>query len=167
MFIKKKLFPSPWDEPPPRNLKVKDYHYIHTKDDVLNSPYHSSAKTTQFYKPELPTFYTPPNPEVKPIAEISKVEGRERLKRRLISREQASTKQLKSLQCKSMTGSRRSLSPDLSKPAKSMIIDPLEDRTKTAVSFRQNSWNRLNALPKPSVQKVVNEFILKKDRGKF
>lgn len=87
MFIKNKQHPSPWEEPK-RTLTVKDYRYFHTKDDLINSPYHTSTKTTMFFQPELPRHTPTPLPDPNELAEISKVESRDRFNRRLIEREQ-------------------------------------------------------------------------------
>lgn len=169
MFIKKKLHPSPWEEPK-RFLTVKDNNYIHTKDDKWNSPYHTSSKMAKFYMPELPTHIAmPPNEDNKSIAQVSKAESRKRFKRRLMEREQVRTRQLqlKAQQRVFKPEVVRSCTPDLSKSAKSGFDDPSEHRTMNVVKVRQNCWSKLHTLPKPSLQKVVNDFVLKKDRGKL
>mmetsp|Transcript_20253 Transcript_20253/g.37792 ORF Transcript_20253/g.37792 Transcript_20253/m.37792 type:complete len:348 (+) Transcript_20253:7646-8689(+) len=155
MFIKKKLYPSPWEEPK-RTLTVKDNNYFHTKQDLWNSPYHTSPKMAKFYQPELPSHTPSPPTEAKPIAEISRVESRERFKRRLVEREQL---QLKAQQRVFKPEVLRSYTPDYSKTTKSGFDDPKEHRTQNV-----NSWNKLNTLPPQSVQKVLNEFIIKKDK---
>jgi hypothetical protein len=89
MFIRKKLYPSPWEEPK-RKLVVKDNNYFHTKDDLWNSPFHTSPRLSKFYQPELPTYTTTTPQEATIYPSISRAESRERFKRRMIEREQVS-----------------------------------------------------------------------------
>lgn len=74
--------------------------------------------------------------------------------------------QLKAQQRVFRTDGIRSYTPDMTKPIKIGFDDPKEHRALTEVRPTQNSWNKLNMLPKSSVKKVVNGFILKKDKGK-
>jgi hypothetical protein len=165
MWVKKQLYPHPW-ETPATKLVVKDNHYFHTKHDLLNSPFHTSAKQAQFYQPELYTYTPSPQPSVNSYAEISHLQSKSRLMRRKAERERDSSElQLRTSQRRTDVKVSRSATPSMSLSIKTRFDDPADQRTVSVVTSRQNSWNRLNSLPQHSLKKVVNEFILQKDRG--